>query len=110
MDYKYYSDLFKVLSDSNRLKIIDLIASKDTCACHVLKEFDITQPTFTHHISVLKKHDIIRTKKEGTKSINTLNIDKIMEIKKFIDDLTINKKCMCEDNCDCNKKEVNNNV
>ncbi len=110
MNYKYYSELFKVLSDSNRLKIIDLIASKETCACNVLKEFDITQPTFTHHISVLKKYDIIKSKKEGTKSINTLNIDKIKELKNFIDALTTNKECNCEEDCNCNKKGVKNNV
>lgn len=105
MDYKYYGELFKVLSDANRLMIIDFIASKDTCACHILKEFDITQPTFSHHIKVLKKYNIINTKKEGKKYINTLNFDKINEIKNVIDQITLSKECNCDSNCKC--KEVN---
>ena len=41
--------------DSNRLKIIDLLSSGEKCACEILKFFDITQSTLSHHIKILSE-------------------------------------------------------
>lgn len=102
MDYKYYSDIFKVLSDSNRLKIIDILSCGEMCACNILKYFDITQPTFAHHMDILKQNDLVICRKEGTWRYYKLNLEKYKEIKEVINKLILEK-----DNCICKslKKE-----
>ena len=44
--YEEMSNIFKALSDSNRIKIVDLLYKNgETCACNLLDEFNISQPT-----------------------------------------------------------------
>ena len=45
MDYTEYARLFKALSDPKRLKIVHMLAGGELCACKILEEFHITQPT-----------------------------------------------------------------
>ena len=42
--YKEYAQFFKVLSDPNRLMIIDMLSCGELCACVILEKFNITQP------------------------------------------------------------------
>lgn len=100
MDYKYYSDIFKILSDANRLKIIDILSCGEVCACKILKYLDITQPTFAHHMDVLKKNELVTCRKEGVWCIYKLNLEKFSEIQEVISKLTSDKE-----NCICNKKK-----
>ena len=39
------AEMFKVLSDSNRLQIIDMLSCGEMCACKILEKFNIKQPT-----------------------------------------------------------------
>ena len=48
------AEMFKVLSDSNRLQIIDMLSCGEMCACKILEKFNITQPTLSHHLKVLR--------------------------------------------------------
>lgn len=60
------AQLFKVLGDENRLRIIKLIAESDEiCACKLLDELNITQPTLSHHMKLLRDSNLIRARKEG---------------------------------------------
>jgi len=43
--YEEYSNIFKALSDPTRLKIITMLKKENLCACKILEEFNITQPT-----------------------------------------------------------------
>lgn len=66
MNEKEAAALFKVLSDANRLRIArHLAASDDICACRVLDELDITQPTLSHHMKVLCTCGLVSCRKEG---------------------------------------------
>ena len=48
IDYEKYARIFKVMSDPKRLKIIDMLSEGELCACKILEEFHITQPTLSH--------------------------------------------------------------
>lgn len=66
MDNSSMAQLFKVLGDENRLRIIKLIAESDEiCACKLLDELNITQPTLSHHMKLLRDSNLIRARKEG---------------------------------------------
>src|SRR5690606_42009164 len=65
MDYKKLSQLFKVFSDETRLQVIDLVKNGDHCACTIINQLSITQPTLSHHLKVLSESNITKTSKKG---------------------------------------------
>ena len=63
---KDYQNIFKALSDVNRLKIIEILRNGPCCACHLLEAFQITQPTLSHHMKILTEVGLVDVKKTGT--------------------------------------------
>lgn len=58
--------IFKALSDENRVRILSIIAGEeDICACTILEELGITQPTLSHHMKVLCTCKLVACRKEG---------------------------------------------
>lgn len=65
VDYGRQAKIMKVLSDANRLRIIDILSCGELCACDILENFDITQPTLSHHMKVLTEAGLVNQRKEG---------------------------------------------
>ena len=79
--YEVNAKTFKALSDSNRLKIIDLLSCGEKCACEILNYFKFTQPTLSHHMKVLIECGLVNSRKEGTwnyYSLNSKNTNKVV--------------------------------
>ena len=57
--------VFKALDDEKRLEILDMIRSGEKCACVILKDMKISQPTLSHHMKILCESGIVRGRKEG---------------------------------------------
>jgi ArsR family transcriptional regulator len=79
--YEINAKIFKALSDSNRLKIIDLLSCGEKCACEILNYFNFTQPTLSHHMKVLMECGLVNFRKEGTwnyYSLNSKNRNKVL--------------------------------
>ena len=45
--------MLKAISDPKRLRIVDMLSCGELCACEILEEFHITQPTLSHDMRVL---------------------------------------------------------
>lgn len=57
---------FKALGDENRLRIAGIVAERgDVCACRLLDELDMTQPTLSHHMKLLRDSGVVKARKEG---------------------------------------------
>ncbi|MDA9472250.1 ArsR/SmtB family transcription factor [Enterococcus sp. 5H] len=65
MDHEKISLVLKAMADPKRMKIIDLLSYSSMCACDVLKHFDFTQPTLSHHMKVLESAEIVSVSKQG---------------------------------------------
>ena len=60
------AESFKALGDEKRLALLLAIASHDdVCACHLADKVDVTQSTLSHHLSILARAGLVRTRKEG---------------------------------------------
>ena len=59
------AQLFKALSDSNRVMILEMLKDGEMCACHLLERFQITQPTLSHHMRLLCECDFVIARREG---------------------------------------------
>ena len=57
--------IFKALSDENRIRILKLLHSGEKCACKLLEELNISQPTLSHHMKILCDAGIVTGRKEG---------------------------------------------
>jgi ArsR family transcriptional regulator, arsenate/arsenite/antimonite-responsive transcriptional repressor len=61
--------LFKAIADPVRLRLLSLIASHpggETCVCDLTGAFDLTPPTISHHLKVLREAGLIDSERRGT--------------------------------------------
>ncbi len=58
-------DFFKAVSDPTRVKIMLILSKKEMCVSDICKYFEMTQPSISHHLNILKKAGIVRGRKEG---------------------------------------------
>lgn len=54
MTEEQVSSICKALGDPNRLRIVKMLSGCEKCACVILEAFDITQPTLSHHMKILR--------------------------------------------------------
>jgi ArsR family transcriptional regulator len=89
---------FKALADANRLAIVDMLSCNELCACKILEEFNITQPTLSHHMKTLCGCGLVKGRKEGKWMHYSLDKKKIQEFKTFLRVVTSNKEnCICKE-------------
>ena len=94
--YKEYAQFFKVLSDPNRLMIIDMLSCGELCACVILEKFNITQPTLSHHMKSLCDCELVIGRKEGKWMYYSLSEKTVQTCKNILSDLTSFKEtCIC---------------
>ena len=55
----------KALSDENRIRVLEMLRSGEKCACKLLEELNITQPTLSHHMKILCDSGLVNGRKEG---------------------------------------------
>lgn len=65
MDTKRTATIFKAFCDENRIKILQMLQTGEKCACKLLDEMNITQPTLSHHMKILCDSGIVDGRKEG---------------------------------------------
>ncbi len=61
--------VFKALADPVRLRLVSLIGAHqggEVCVCELTEAFDLTQPTISHHLKVLREAGIIDCERRGT--------------------------------------------
>jgi len=59
--------MFKALGDPVRLRLLSLIASvPEACVCDLTDAFDLTGPTISHHLRVLRETGLVDCERRGT--------------------------------------------
>jgi ArsR family transcriptional regulator len=60
--------VFKALADPIRLRLMSMIASADgeTCVCDLTGHFDVSGPTISHHLRVLREAGLVDCERRGT--------------------------------------------
>lgn len=86
MNYKI-AEYFKVLSDPNRLEIIELLLKGETCGCRLIDKLTISQPTLSYHLKSITKTGLATSKREGNWIKYYVDRDKINEIIGFLEKL-----------------------
>ena len=101
MDEKRIAAIFKAFCDANRIRIIKLLRSGEKCACKLLEEINVSQPTLSHHMKILCDSEIVVGRKEGKWTHYSISEKGVEQAKECLRQLTTpdveseNKSC-CE--------------
>jgi ArsR family transcriptional regulator len=62
-----YAEWFKVLADSTRLRILNLLAqnTEPLCVCDIVDCFNLGQPTISHHLKILRDSCFVKTERHA---------------------------------------------
>ena len=76
------NNLFQALSDPTRRAILDMLRKKDLTAGEIADAFNISKPSISHHLDILKRANLVASEKEGqfiTYSLNTTELDELIK-------------------------------
>lgn len=77
------SELFKILGDLTRIKIIWVLDRQEMCVCDIANVLNMTKSTISHQLAILREAKIIKYRKAGKEVYYTLDdehINKLYEI------------------------------
>jgi DNA-binding transcriptional ArsR family regulator len=73
--------LFKALNDPTRRQILDLLREGDLNAGEIAERFDMTKPSISHHLDLLRQAGLVEATKQGqfiNYSLNTTVLDELL--------------------------------
>lgn len=91
-------ELLKAISDPIRLSIVQkLFKYEELCACNLLDDYQITQPTLSFHMKKLTQSGLVSSRKDGTWVKYKINSE---AYQKLVDELTFEKSSeVCTSDC-----------
>ena len=70
---------FQALSDPTRRKIVQMLQERDLTAGEIADAFNISKPSVSHHLSILKNAEVVIAERDGQFIIYSLNASVIQE-------------------------------
>jgi len=86
------NSLFKALNDPTRRKILELLRKKDLTAGEIADGFNISKPSISHHLDLLKQAGLVVSVKEGQFIYYSLNTTVMDDLMKWLFQFTEKKK------------------
>lgn len=81
-------DVWKALADPTRRKILSLLKDKDMNAGEIANEFNMTKPSISNHLNILKQADLVDAEKVGQNVNYSLKTSVLEDVLKLISDLS----------------------
>ncbi|MCI5617464.1 MAG: autorepressor SdpR family transcription factor [Ruminococcus sp.] len=81
-------DVWKALADPTRRKILSLLKDKDMNAGEIANEFNMTKPSISNHLNILKQADLVDAEKVGQNVNYSLKTSVFEDVLKLISDLS----------------------
>ncbi|PRX28024.1 ArsR family transcriptional regulator [Orenia metallireducens] len=75
-----FDKTFKALADGNRRKILILLKGEDLTAGEIADKFNISKPSISHHLKILKNADLVDDRREGQQIYYSLKMTVFQEI------------------------------
>jgi len=82
--------IFKALDDPTRREILNLLKEKDMTAGEIADKFNISKPSISHHLDILKQAKLVVAIKQGQFQLYSLNTTIMDEIIQWM--MNLNKK------------------
>lgn len=102
---KQMTVVFKAFCDENRIQILKLLQSGERCACELLEEMSLSQPTLSHHMKILCDSGVVVGRKNGKWMYYTISVEGAELAKACITEITsvsqqdvqTKFKCRCDE-------------
>jgi DNA-binding transcriptional ArsR family regulator len=69
----------KALADDTRQRILTMLLEDEKCVGDIVAEFDMSQPTISHHLGILKQFNLVTSRKDGKQVFYAINQDNVTE-------------------------------
>lgn len=81
--------LLSALADPTRLRIVNMLAGYDEplCVCDITSQFDLGQPTISHHLKVLRDAQLVDWEKRGLWVYYSLRSEALAQVRGYLDGL-----------------------
>ncbi|MGL6298010.1 MAG: ArsR/SmtB family transcription factor [Methanobacteriaceae archaeon] len=79
-EYGSISEIFKILGDYNRIRIINAINIEELCVCELSLVLDMSQSAISHQLRTLRANKIVKFRRENKKVYYSINNAKIIDI------------------------------
>jgi DNA-binding transcriptional ArsR family regulator len=86
------NQLFKALNDATRREILELLKEGEKTAGEIADCFNISKPSISHHLDLLKQADLVEAEKHGQFIYYSLNTTVVDEIAKWFMQFKSKKK------------------
>ncbi|MDL2217790.1 metalloregulator ArsR/SmtB family transcription factor [Christensenellaceae bacterium OttesenSCG-928-M15] len=86
--YADHAKVFKAFCDENRLQIIEMLQAGEKCACVLLENLKIGQPTLSHHMKILCESGIVVGRKEGKWTHYSISAEGVEAAQALLTELT----------------------
>ena len=74
------NEVFKAISDPTRREILRLLSAGEKSAGEIADHFELGKPSVSHHFSVLKEANLVRSRREGQSIIYSLNTTVVQDV------------------------------
>lgn len=74
------ADMFKIFSDSTRLRIILSIINTELCVCDLCELLNLNQSTVSHQLQILRSSKLVKYRKEGKQVFYSLQDEHVEQI------------------------------
>ena len=86
------NNVFKALNDPTRREILELLKEKELTAGEIAEQFNMSWPSISHHLDLLKQAKLGEAEKEGQYIYYSLNTTVVDEILKWVMQFKTKKK------------------
>ena len=92
MEGSYYQRALelKALADPNRLVILEQLKDGERCACRLLEQLKISQPTLSHHMRILCEAGLVCCRRDGKWIYYRLNGSKFKDLGSLLEVFAVN--------------------
>lgn len=74
------AELFKVLSDPTRVRILQALHCQRLCVCDIAETLGMTQSAISHQLRILRQARLVRARREGRSIFYTLDDDHVSQV------------------------------
>jgi ArsR family transcriptional regulator len=78
--YSLKAEFFKALAHPTRVRILEQLRQGEKCVCEFIENLELEQPNISQHLAVLRKEDIVVSRKEGLKVLYRVKHPEIFQI------------------------------
>lgn len=77
-------EVFRALSDETRRNILAMLRDGDLTAGQIAGEFDISKPSISHHLNILKAADLVSAERRGQEIVYSLNTTVFQDVMSYM--------------------------